>query len=97
MKKNMLNILDCPIDKFYTLELFEINMNSSIDKDQSTDIIIDGILFCSKCSRYYPIIDKIPIMLPDELRDKTIDIEFLKKWKHKIPEKVLNHGIPWHL
>jgi hypothetical protein len=36
-------------------------------------------------------------MLPDELRDKTIDIEFLKKWKHKIPEKVLNHGIPWHL
>jgi len=59
----------------------------------------EGVLFCTKCSRYYPIIDEIPIMLPDELRErqKTQDIEFLKKWQSKIPDKVIKQGNPWHL
>jgi hypothetical protein len=38
-------------------------------------------------------------MLPDELReaDKKRDIDFLKKWKDKIPDKVIKQGNPWHL
>jgi hypothetical protein len=38
-------------------------------------------------------------MLPDELRekDKERDIEFLKKWQGKIPDKVIKQGNPWHL
>ena len=89
MKKSMLDILACPIDKYYPLELFEI-----ISEDQA---IKQGVLFCSKCSRYYPIIDEIPIMLPDELREKQRDIDFLKKWQNKIPDKVIKQGSPWHL
>jgi uncharacterized protein len=101
MKKSMLDILACPIDKHYPLELFEINIKK--DKDNNNDhndsniIITEGVLFCTKCSRFYPIIDEIPIMLPDELREKQTDIDFLQQWNDKIPEKVIKHGNPWHL
>jgi len=54
-------------------------------------------LFCSKCSRFYPIIDEIPIMLPDELRNKDNDIQFLQQWKDKLPSKIINNAEPWHL
>jgi hypothetical protein len=36
-------------------------------------------------------------MLPDELREKEKDIEFLKKWQEKIPSKITKNGFPWHL
>jgi uncharacterized protein YbaR (Trm112 family) len=89
MKKSMLDILACPIDKHYPLELFEILSEGQI--------VREGILFCTKCNRYYPIIDEIPVMLPDELREKHRDIDFLKKWQGKIPDKVIKQGNPWHL
>lgn len=89
MKKQMLDILACPIDKSYPLELYEMKVDA--------DIIIDGALFCSQCSRFYPIIDEIPIMLPDELRNKNNDIQFLQQWKDKLPSKIINSGKPWHL
>jgi uncharacterized protein YbaR (Trm112 family) len=95
MKKSMLELLACPIDKHYPLELFEINVKD--DKDDEDAIIIDGILFCNKCYRFYPIIDEIPVLLPDELREKQKDIDFLNKWYNKIPSKVVNEGNPWHI
>ena len=55
------------------MELFEIK-----EKD---GVIIEGAIFCSKCSRFYPIMEEIPIMLPDDLRDKKHEIEFLKNNK----------------
>jgi len=91
MKKSMLDILACPIDKHYPLELFEVISDGQVVKE--------GVLYCTKCSRYYPIIDEIPVMLPDELRKdkKERDIELLKKWQDKIPDKVIKQGNPWHL
>jgi len=89
MNKTMMDILACPIDKNHPLELHEIK-----EKD---NIVSEGALFCSKCSRFYPIIEEIPIMLPDELRDKKLEIEFLKNNKEKLPEKISKSGLPWHL
>jgi uncharacterized protein YbaR (Trm112 family) len=89
MNKTMMGILACPIDKSHPLELFEIN-----EKD---NIVSEGALFCLKCSRFYPIIEEIPIMLPDELRDKKQEIEFLKKYKETLPEKIITKANPWHL
>ncbi len=89
MNKSMMEILACPIDKAHPLELHEIN-----EKD---DVISEGVLVCTKCSRFYPIIEEIPIMLPDELRDKKLEIDFLKKYKEKLPEKIIKNGLPWHL
>jgi len=89
MNRNLLNILACPMDKNHPLELFEIT-----EKD---NIILEGILFCPKCSRFFPIIEEIPIMLPDELRDKKMELEFLKQNKERIPEKITKKANPWHV
>ena len=125
----MLDILACPMDKNYPLDLIElqvkefendnlrerdflnddktskknnlvINQENDIRGEGTKDkiiIIIEGILYCKKCLRFYPIIDEIPIMLPDELREKETDLEFLNKWKNNIPQKILNNANPWHL
>lgn len=89
MNRKLLDILACPIDKNHPLELFEIKTNENF--------ILEGVLFCPKCSRFFPIIEEIPIMLPDELRDKKMELEFLKKNKEKIPEKIITRALPWHL
>jgi uncharacterized protein YbaR (Trm112 family) len=91
----MLDILACPIDKYYPLELIEIDTTE--DKIINENVIKEGVLFCSQCSRFYPIIEEIPVMLPDELRDKEKDIQFLQKWQEKIPSKIIKNGNPWHL
>ncbi len=59
--------------------------------------VAEGILICEKCLRWYPIIDEIPHMLPDELRDKDEDLAFLKKYRDRIPEEILTSGKPWNL
>jgi uncharacterized protein YbaR (Trm112 family) len=89
MNKKMLKILACPIDKHFPLEIFESN-----SKDQ---IIFEGAIYCTKCFRFYPIIEEIPIMLPDELRDKNKDLEFLKRNQYLLPEKITRQASPWHL
>ncbi len=89
MNKKMMDMLACPIDKQFPLEIFEVQ-----SKEQ---VVLEGALYCSKCSRFYPIIEEIPIMLPDELRDKKQDMEFLEKNKDDLPQKIIKHANPWHL
>ncbi|MGQ0376361.1 MAG: Trm112 family protein [Nitrososphaerota archaeon] len=89
MNKKMLDILACPLDKHHPLEIFEV--------DSKEEIVLEGALYCIKCSRFYPIIEEIPIMLPDELRDKKQDIDFLQKNQKKLPEKIIKQASPWHL
>jgi len=69
-----MDILACPIDKHHPLDL-----QVFIEKDE----IVEGMMICSKCNRFYPIIDEMPHMLPDELRNKKEDAEFLEKWNLK--------------
>ncbi|MCV0412007.1 Trm112 family protein [Nitrosarchaeum sp.] len=89
MNKTMMDILACPIDKNHPLELYEIK--------EENNIVSEGALFCPKCSRFYPIIEEIPIMLPDELRNKKQEIEFLTNNKKNLPEKIITMAKPWHL
>jgi uncharacterized protein YbaR (Trm112 family) len=89
MNKTMMDILACPIDKNYPLELYEIK--------EKNNVVSEGALFCSKCYRFYPIIEEIPIMLPDELRNKEQEMEFLTSNKKNLPEKIITMANPWHL
>lgn len=84
----MMDILACPMDKHHPLEIFEC----TADEKKVTE----GALYCTDCSRFYPIIDEIPIMLPDELRDKKLDMDFLGR-NAGLPEKITRQGLPWHL
>ncbi len=89
MNKKMMDILACPIDKHFPLEIFELKSKG--------DLIVEGSLYCQECSRFYPVIEEIPILLPDELRDKKQDLDFLKKNQKKLPEKIIKQASPWHL
>ena len=89
MNKKMMDILVCPIDKHFPLDIFE-----SESKDE---VVIEGALFCQNCSRFYPIIEEIPILLPDELRNKKQDLDFLKNNLAKLPDKIIKQASPWHL
>ena len=89
MNKKMMEMLACPIDKHFPLEIFE--------SDSREEVVVEGAIYCTKCSRFYPIIEEIPIMLPDELRDKNQDIEFLKRNQSTLPEKIIKQASPWHL
>jgi len=86
MKRKLMDILACPIDKYHPLELHVFE-----EKDE----IVEGLIICPKCLRWYPIRDEIPEMLPDELRKESEDLPFLKKWATKIPEKIVSEGKPF--
>jgi uncharacterized protein YbaR (Trm112 family) len=88
MKKKLMDILACPIDKHYPLELHIFE-----EKEE----IVEGVIICSKCLRWYPIRDEIPEMLPDELRDAKDELPFLEKWKSRIPKVILFEGKPFTL
>ena len=89
MQRRLLDILACPIDKHFPLEMTELNA--------SGDTVIDGVLFCGQCSRFYPIIDEIPVMLPDDLRSRKEDLEFLTRWKDRLPKETVASGKPVNL
>ena len=63
--------------------------------DQSSEIVEEGMLLCRTCLRFYPITEEIPIILPDELRDKKKDMEFLQGWNESIPRDLLKNLKPW--
>ena len=88
MKRKLMEILACPIDKHHPLDLHVFDEKNEV---------VEGIIVCSECNRFYPIIDEIPHMLPDNLRSKDEDLKFLKKWIEKLPEKVKTQGKPFNL
>jgi uncharacterized protein YbaR (Trm112 family) len=89
LKRGLLDILACPIDKHYPLQLIELSTRG--------EVIADGVLLCSECKRFFPIIDEIPVMLPDELRNVNEDLEFLKRWRERLPKEVVEGGHPHNL
>lgn len=82
MKKSFLDKLVCPFDK-QDLTLNVIKMHG--------EEIQEGILICKHCERYYPIIQGIPIMSPDEYREASLEKPILEKWGEQL---VLQNGKP---
>lgn len=59
MRKDLMEILACPLCKG-PLELTA--------EEESGDEVVRGYLTCPRCSERYPIEDRIPNLLPPELR-----------------------------
>ena len=55
MKKDLLNILACPVCKG--------SLDLRATREDNEDVI-EGALLCEKCSQDYPIEDSIPNLLP---------------------------------
>jgi uncharacterized protein YbaR (Trm112 family) len=76
MQNRLLKKMCCPFDKG--------DLNISIFKQEENEII-EGLLTCSDCQRYFPIIYGIPIMTPDEYRQKSLEAPVMKKWGLELP------------
>ena len=59
MKKELLDILACPVCKG-SLEL-------SVAEEKEGEIVT-GSLFCQKCNYNYPITDAVPNLLPPDIK-----------------------------
>ncbi|MCX6003628.1 MAG: methytransferase partner Trm112 [Chloroflexi bacterium] len=57
MKKDLMNILVCPVCKG--------KLTLTIEKEAEKEIV-SGSLYCGKCAVNYPIEDTIPNLLPPE-------------------------------
>jgi len=59
-----------------------------------------GLLVCPECGRWYPVgsaVETIPEMLPDDLREKDRDLEWMERWRGLVPSHVLEEGKPFNL
>ncbi|WP_299758562.1 Trm112 family protein [uncultured Pontibacter sp.] len=72
MNPSLLTKLCCPIDKH--------DLNAKVFTALENGDIQEGLLTCPVCRRYYPIIYGIPIMTPDEYREKALEAPLLEKW-----------------
>jgi uncharacterized protein YbaR (Trm112 family) len=60
MRKDLVDILACPVDKSpLTLHV----------EQEAGDEVVQGALTCTSCGETYPIEDRIPNLLPPELRE----------------------------
>lgn len=73
MRIETIHKLCCPFDKE--------DLSLEIITQDTGNNIIEGILTCNYCKRYYPIISGIPIMSPDEYREKQLEAPVIEKWK----------------
>ncbi len=60
--------------------------------------IESGVLFCPKCKRWFPIIETIPQMLPDEFRKEEEELKFLKTIRNLLDEEFFKQDLkPYNL
>jgi len=78
MTKFLLEKLCCPIDKH------ELEVNIFTENEDSE--ILEALMSCPDCKRYYPVIYGIPILIPDEYRDDGLEKPLLKKWGFELQE-----------
>ncbi len=62
MRKSLLDILACPVDKS--------PLTLTVDEEVG-DEVVQGSLTCTQCGEKYPIEDRIPNLLPPAMRDKV--------------------------
>lgn len=79
MKLEFFKKLCCPIDKS--------DLSLSVFVKDPEGAVIEGLMSCPACKRYYPIVYGIPIMTPDEYREKALEEPILQKWGLKAAEQ----------
>lgn len=73
MRQSTIDKLCCPFDK--------ADLNLQIIAKDLNENIIEGLLCCKTCNRYYPIVKGVPIMSPDEYREHKLEQPMLENWK----------------
>jgi uncharacterized protein YbaR (Trm112 family) len=102
MKRWLMDILACPASDCRSgLELEVYISHMLVSDEEDVEEIDEALIKCPKCGRWYPVIDGIACMLPDDLRmngkQRKEETAFLERWKEKIPTDILKNGLPFGL
>jgi uncharacterized protein YbaR (Trm112 family) len=102
MKRWLMDILVCPrSDCRNVLHLDVYDAHSVEAEGKTVEEIDEALITCPKCGRWYPVIEGIPCMLPDDLRldgrQRKEENAFLERWKEHIPVDILKNGVPFGL
>ena len=73
MRTTTISRLCCPFDKK--------DLSLQIISQDINDNVLEGLLTCSECNRYFPIVKGIPIMNPDEYREAKFELPMMASWK----------------
>ncbi|MDO5510845.1 MAG: Trm112 family protein [Weeksellaceae bacterium] len=88
MHKDLFQKMCCPFDKH------DLDLKIFLEDDDNN--ILEGLLTCKHCERYFPIIYSIPIMTPDEYRQKQLEEPILQRWglraDHQSGSFILDQG-----
>lgn len=79
MNRKLVEKLCCPFDKS--------DLQLQIIQEIESQEIVEGLLTCTSCQRYFPIIYGIPIMTPDEYREKSLELPNLERWGLEMDKK----------
>ena len=85
MRPNLPDKLCCPIDKH------DLEIEVFVQNEESGEIL-EALMTCPRCNRFFPVIYGIPIMIPDEYRDKSLEEPLLKKWGYSLEEGTAEEG-----
>jgi len=80
MNQDLFKCLRCIYECSTPLEVIPLLINSEGN-------LIEGIVYCKTCFRWYPIKENILRMLPDPLRSRD-ELNFLKENRSKIPQEM---------
>lgn len=76
MRLSTIDKLCCPFDK--------ADLHLQVISKDIEENIIEGILSCKTCNRYYPIVKGVPIMSPDEYREYKLEQPLLNNWQEHL-------------
>jgi len=97
-----MDILACPASDCRSGLELEVFTSHNLEADgEEIEEIDEALITCPKCGRWYPVIDGISCMLPDNLRmdgkQRIEETKFLERWKDRIPSDIIKNGIPFSL
>lgn len=102
MKQWLMEILACSAQDCRSnlnLEVFDSHRVRTENEDMEE--IDEALITCPKCGRWYPVIDGIACMLPDNLRmtgkQRIEETKFLERWKEKLSSSIIEDGKPFGL
>lgn len=89
LQVKILDTLACPLDGHAPLDIIPLRQ---VEED-----IIDGVLLCGDCGRWFPIQGGIPHLVRDGLRRKEFDLALLAEYRGQLPVTVTECGSPVNL
>lgn len=86
MTRSIFNKLCCPVDR----NDLEIQV---VTEDEEGEIL-EALMSCPECGRYFPVIYGIPILIPDEYRDEEMEQPLLEQWGYQLEESPRRDELP---